>query len=66
MATWCFKVIPTLPLLSGALLVFTSGLAFGWLDLLVKVLKALVLGVVGLFSPDGVPGTRGASSISHG
>lgn len=51
---WCLSGIPWLPFLTGA---------FPLPD---KVLKAVVLGVVGLFRPPAVPGVLGASIISQG
>ena len=54
MPIWCLSGIPWFPCLTGA---------FPLPD---KVLKAVVLGVVGLFRPPAVPGVLGASIISHG
>ena len=54
MPIWCRRGIPWFPCLTGA---------FPLPD---KVLKAVVLGVVGLLKPPAVPGVLGASIISQG
>ena len=60
MLIWCLNGIPWFPcLIGGACLI-------GCLPVPESVLKAFVLGVVGLFRPPAVPGVRGGSSISHG
>lgn len=54
MPIWCRRGIPWFPCLTGA---------FPLPD---RVLKAVVLGVVGLLNPPAVPGVLGASIISQG
>ena len=49
-------------------MVFLTGAfpCLGVFPFLERILKAMVLGVVGLFKPPAVPGVRGASVISQG